>query len=98
MALSPAIWWGDQETRKAIEAYVISQTGIKGYLYINIGSESGVLRDVYDEFVNFIRRNRTLDLKLYTDEFNNVGHDFTVVSGLYNALKGLNSYQKTLGM
>lgn len=96
LTFSPAVWWGARETAKATQQYVISDKSIKGYLYMNIGNESGEMRDVYDALERTILRNRTLDLSFKTGEFKHEDHDFTMTAGLYDALKGLYQYQSKM--
>jgi predicted alpha/beta superfamily hydrolase len=98
LAFSPAVWWGEQETLKATRKYILSNKNIQNYLYMNIGNAGGEIREVYDSFAQTILRNRTLDLSLRVDEFQHSGHDFTMVAGLYNALKGLYKYQQEKGI
>ncbi|MCG7562447.1 alpha/beta hydrolase-fold protein [Pseudoalteromonas sp. McH1-42] len=94
LAFSPAVWWGARETAEATKKYVSSQRRVQNYLYMNIGSEGGEMREVYDSLAHTILRNRHLDAKLQLDEFDDQSHDFTLAVGLYNALKGLFQYQQ----
>ncbi|MDK1287697.1 alpha/beta hydrolase [Pseudoalteromonas umbrosa] len=98
LAFSPAVWWGARETAKATQKYVTSKQPIKNYLYMNIGSEGGEMRAVYDSLSQTILRNRNLDLDLRLDEFNDDAHDFTMAAGLFNALTGLYQYQQKQGL
>lgn len=94
LAFSPAVWWGERETVAATQDFLQAREPISGYLYMNIGSESGDMRNVYDALAQFILRNRPVDLFLRQDEFDYEGHDFTMAAGLYNALSGLYKYQQ----
>lgn len=94
LAFSPAVWWGERETLTSAQNYVLSKKGAESYLYMNIGSEAGEMRSVYDSFAKTILQNRSIELKLYLDESDHVAHDFTMASGLYNALSGLHQYQQ----
>ncbi|MDC8831369.1 alpha/beta hydrolase [Alteromonas gilva] len=98
LAFSPAVWWGDRETSKATKQYVATKKHIQNYLYMDIGSEGGEMRQVYDSLAQTILRNRNIDLNLRLDEFEHEPHDFTMVAGLYNALKGLFQHQQKYGM
>lgn len=98
LAFSPAVWWGARETASAAKNYVLKGTSNGGYLYMNIGSEGGEMREVYDGLTQVILRHRSSDLMLSLDEFDNESHDFTMVAGLYNALKGLYKYQQSKDM
>ncbi|AOT11242.1 esterase [Pseudoalteromonas luteoviolacea] len=98
LAFSPAVWWGARETAKATQKYITSKQPIKNYLYMNIGSEGGEMREVYDSLSQTIQRNRNLDLELRLNEFNDDPHDFTMAAGLFNALSGLYQYQQQHGM
>ncbi|WP_246587829.1 alpha/beta hydrolase [Alteromonas lipotrueiana] len=95
LAFSPAVWWGARETVKSAKNYVLSNGGSENYLYMNIGSESGEMKRVYDSFAKTILKNRSIDLKLKLNEFKDVSHDFTMAAGLYNALSGLHQYQRS---
>ena len=98
LAFSPAVWWGARETAISAQNYVLSQDESETYLYMNIGSESGEMRSVYDAFAKTILENRSLDLRLQLDAFQTVSHDFTMAAGLYNALSGLYQYQHDKGI
>ncbi|CAM4047367.1 alpha/beta hydrolase [Pseudoalteromonas byunsanensis] len=96
MAFSPAVWWAARETAKATKQYVLSDDDVGTFLYMNIGSEGGEMRQVYDDLSQTILRNRSTDLALQLDTFDSEDHDFTMVAGLYRALKALHGYQSTL--
>ena len=98
LAFSPAVWWGAQETAQAAQNYVLSDNDTGTYLYMDIGSESGEMRSIYDAFAKTILQNRSTDLVLQLDEFGGVTHDFTMAAGLYSALSGLYSYQRARGL
>lgn len=98
LAFSPAIWWGARETAKSAKNYVLSNGGGDTYLYMNIGSENGEMKSVYNSFATTIMKNRSIDLKLTLNEFDDVSHDFTMAAGLYNALSGLYQYQRSKGI
>ncbi|MEP1552475.1 MAG: alpha/beta hydrolase-fold protein [Paraglaciecola sp.] len=98
LAFSPAVWWGARETATAAQQYVIKGVSVGSFLYCNIGTEGGEMRAVYDNLTQTILRNRSSDLILYLDVFDNESHDFTMAAGLYNALKGLYKYQQKKGM
>ena len=65
---------------------------------MNIGNENGEMKSVYSSFAATILKNRSVNLKLKLDEFDNVSHDFTMAAGLYNALSGLYQYQQSKGI
>ncbi len=94
LAYSPAVWWGEQETRKAVQQFVISNLESPNYLYMNIGAEAGATREVYDAFANYVLRNRSVDLTIQIEEFAHAGHDFTLLAGLFTSLKSLHHYQQ----
>jgi len=92
LAFSPAVWWGEQETLKATEEYVLSNKHIHTYLYMNIGAESGMMRRFYNALVRTISRNRNVDLYFKSEEFDGEPHGLTFSAGLYSALRGLARY------
>ena len=98
LAFSPAVWWGDRETLKATKQYVTTTKNVQNYLYMDIGSEGGEMRQVYNSLAQTILRNRNIDLDVRFDEFENEPHDFTMAAGLYNALKGLFQHQQKNGI
>ena len=87
LAFSPAVWWGARETSTATKHYVTTTRHIKNYLYMDIGSEGGEMRQVYDSLAQTILRHRNIDLSLRLDVFEQEPHDFTMVAGLYMRLK-----------
>ncbi|WP_462159507.1 alpha/beta hydrolase [Pseudoalteromonas sp. GB56] len=98
LAFSPAVWWGARETAQSAKHYVTSAQQTGSFLYLNIGSEGGEMREVYDDLANTIARNRSVDLVLLLDAFDDADHDFTMAAGLYNALTGLYKYQQDEGI
>lgn len=94
MAFSPAVWWGARETAQATKQYVLSDKKVGSFLYMNIGSEGGEMRQVYDDLSQTILRNRSTDLVVQLDTFNDEDHDFTMAVGLYHALRALHQYQQ----
>ena len=94
LAFSPAVWWGARETSAAAKKYVTSGKQVPTYLYMAIGNEGGEMQDVYNSLTQSLVRNRHLNSSLLLDEFDNDSHDFTMVAGLLNALKGLFRYQQ----
>ncbi|WP_240503627.1 MULTISPECIES: alpha/beta hydrolase [Pseudoalteromonas] len=94
MAFSPAVWWAARETAQAAKKYVLSEDDVGTFLYMNIGSEGGEMRQVYDDLSQTILRNRSTDLSLHLNSFDNEDHDFTMPAGLYNALRALHNYQQ----
>ena len=98
LAFSPAVWWGKSETAEATKHYILSGSDTKSYLYLNIGTESGFMRDIYDSFTETLIRNRSIDLILKTEVYSESDHDFTFAAGLYSALRGLYKYQQVKGI
>ncbi len=98
LAFSPAVWWGARETAKSAQNYVLTTGGNENYLYMNIGSENGEMKSVYNSFATTILKNRSTDLKLKLDEYDDISHDFTMAAGLYSALSGLYQYQRSKGI
>ncbi|MBD1583409.1 alpha/beta hydrolase [Pseudoalteromonas sp. S16_S37] len=94
LAFSPAVWWAARETANATKQYMHSNKKVGNFLYMNIGSEGGEMRQVYDDLSQTILRNRSTDLVVQLDTFNDEGHDFTMAAGLYNALRALHQYQQ----
>ncbi|NOU51689.1 alpha/beta hydrolase [Pseudoalteromonas sp. JBTF-M23] len=94
LAFSPAVWWGARETANAAKQYMHSNKKVGNFLYMTIGSEGGEMRQVYDNLSQTILRNRSTDLVVQLDTFNDEGHDFTMAAGLYNALRALHLYQQ----
>ena len=98
LAFSPALWWGARETAIAAKSYVLSKKASETYLYMNIGSEGGEMRSVFDSLATTIAENRSTELTLQLDEFDDSSHNFTMAAGLYNALAGLYHYQRRRGI
>ena len=98
LAFSPAVWWGKNETAEATKNYILSGKNTESYLYLNIGTESGFMRGIYDSFTETLTRNRSTDLFLKTEVYQDSDHDFTFAAGLYSALRGLFRYQQGKGI
>ena len=89
MAFSPAVWWGDRTTVKETKKFITDTKTLNNYLYMNIGEEGGDMRVVYDDFHEFLQRNKPDNFKLVTDAFDNVPHGLTAPAGLFNAFHHL---------
>ena len=98
LAFSPAVWWGNRETVKAAQHYVLDEIKVDTYLYINIGNEGGEMGGVFSEFKRVITRNRPLNLTLDAEHYSDEDHGLTMAAGLYSALRGLFRYQQRKGM
>lgn len=88
-AFSPAVWWGDQTTRKRVQSFFIKNATFDSFLYMNIGRESGAVRDVYDQFHDFMSANNTKGFTFHSDSFPRVPHGLTSTAGMFNALHSL---------
>jgi uncharacterized protein len=89
IAYSPAVWWDFGATAKSTKAFVSKTKNLNSYLYINIGEESGLMRERYDDMHNFIASNTPKGLRFVSDEFANVPHALTSVAGIFNAYQNL---------
>jgi predicted alpha/beta superfamily hydrolase len=89
LAYSPAVWWGDRTTVKKTKKFISSAKDLDNYLYMNIGEESGEVRDVYDDFETFMLNNKPKNLRLVTDTFHHVTHGLTSTIGLAHAYQNL---------
>ena len=89
LAYSPAVWWDYGAQAKSTKEFVSKTKQLDNYLYINIGEESGFMRERYDDMRNFIASNTPTGLKFISDEFANVPHALTSVAGIFNAYQNL---------
>lgn len=89
VAYSPAVWWGARETVKSTKDFIKQSKKLDNYLYMNIGEEGGEMRQVYDDFANFVQANEVEGLKVKIDTFNDVSHNLTQVAGAFNAYKNM---------
>ena len=89
LAYSPAVWWDYGAQAKSTKEFVSKTKELDNYLYINIGEESGFMRERYDDMRNFIVSNKPAGLKFISDEFANVPHALTSVAGIFNAYQNL---------
>ena len=89
IAYSPAVWWGEQKTAKALTKFMSDTKELSSYLYMNMGSEHIQMRQVYDDMLADIQRNKPKNLELVTDFFPDVPHGLTSVAGLFNAYHNL---------
>lgn len=98
LAFSPAVWWGNRETKEATKAYIVGSPNLEGLLYMNIGSEGGEMRQVYDSLERSIIQFRPAKLKFFSEHHQQISHGLTMPAGLFRAFEALFDYQKsTLG-
>jgi predicted alpha/beta superfamily hydrolase len=89
IAYSPAVWWDFGETATSTKAFVSKTKNLNSYLYMNIGEESGLMRQRYDDMRSFISSNTPKGFTFIHDEFANVPHALTAVAGIFNAYQNL---------
>ena len=89
IAYSPAVWWDFGATATSTKAFVSKTKTLDNYLYLNIGEESGFMRERYDDMHNFISSNTPKGLTFVSDEFANIPHALTSVAGIFNAYQNL---------
>ena len=85
LAYSPAVWWGDRTTAKNVKAFMKNTKQFNNFLYMNIGSEGGEMREVYDDLQQSISQNTPDGLRFHVDAFNDITHDLTSSAGAFNA-------------
>ncbi len=89
IAYSPAVWWGDRTTAKNTKQFLTKQSQLDTYLYMNIGSEGGEMRAVYDDLSTYIEDNKPKGFAFKADVFAQTPHGLTSTAGIYNAYKNL---------
>jgi uncharacterized protein len=85
LAYSAAVWWNYGASVKSTKAFMSETKNIDNYLYMNIGEESGFMRQRYDDLHSFISSNTPNGLTFISDEFGTVPHGLTSVAGIFNA-------------
>lgn len=89
IAYSPAVWWDFGATANSTKDFVSKTKNLNSYLYMNIGEESGLMRERYDDMRNFISSNTPKSFTFIDDKFANVPHALTSVAGIFNAYHNL---------
>ncbi|WMN60879.1 alpha/beta hydrolase-fold protein [Pseudoalteromonas xiamenensis] len=85
LAYSPAVWWNYGAATTRTKQFIKETHTLDTYLYMNIGEESGVMRERYDELQQFILHNKPTNMTYVSDAFDGVQHDLTAVAGVFNA-------------
>lgn len=85
LAYSPAIWWDYGATAITTKAFFARTKTLNNYLYMNIGEESGVMRQRYDDLQQFIQANQPQGFQFVSEEFSMVPHGLTSVAGIFTA-------------
>lgn len=88
-AFSPAVWWGARKTLNDTKQFIIDTPNLTNYLYMNIGSEGGEMRQLYDDLHQTITKHRPEKLEFKSDFFEQEPHGLTLPAGLFNAYRGL---------
>lgn len=89
LAYSAAVWWNNGATAKSTKAFMANTKALDNYLYMNIGEESGFMRQRYDDLQHFMSSNTPKGLTFISDEFDTVPHGLTSVAGIFNAYHNL---------
>ncbi|WP_290614955.1 alpha/beta hydrolase-fold protein [Arsukibacterium sp. UBA3155] len=89
LAYSAAVWWNYGASVKSTKAFMSETKKLDTYLYMNIGEESGLMRERYNDLQSFISANAPKGLTFINDEFDNVPHGLTSVAGIFNAYQNL---------
>ncbi|SNY43818.1 hypothetical protein SAMN06297280_0653 [Arsukibacterium tuosuense] len=89
LAYSAAVWWNYGATAKSTKAFLSKTTNLDNYLYMNIGEESGLMRERYDDLQHFVASNTPKGLTFINDEFDKVPHGLTSAAGIFNAYQNL---------
>jgi len=89
LAYSPAVWWNYGATANSTKAFMSKTKKLDNYLYINIGEESGFMRERYDDMLHFISSNTPTGLTFVNEKFDLVPHGLTSVAGVFNAYQNL---------
>jgi predicted alpha/beta superfamily hydrolase len=89
LAYSAAVWWNYGATAKSTKAFMAKTKTLDNYLYMNIGEESGFMRERYDDLQNFISSNTPKGLTFISDKFDTVSHGLTSAAGIFNAYHNL---------
>ncbi len=89
LAYSPAVWWDFGASATSTKAFIANTKGLDNYLYMNIGEESGLMRQRYDDMNNFIKANQPKGLKFISETYPNVPHALTSVAGIFSAYQNL---------
>ncbi len=88
-AFSPSVWWSVRKTIKRTLAFMAKTPQLNNNLYMNIGSEGGEMRDVYDGLVNGLQQNMPAGFAFKSQAFDNVPHNLTAAAGQFAAFRHL---------
>ncbi|MFT5545699.1 MAG: putative alpha/beta superfamily hydrolase [Rheinheimera aquimaris] len=89
LAYSAAVWWNYGATASSTKAFMSNTKNLDNYLYMNIGEESGFMRERYDDLQNFISSNTPSGLTFISEKFDAVSHALTSAAGIFNAYHNL---------
>ena len=85
IAYSPAVWWNYGAPVKATKSFINKSKDLNNYVYINIGEETGLMRERYNELQQALQSNSLPNLRFFSDAFENVSHNLTSAAGAFNA-------------
>ncbi|KAF7771248.1 hypothetical protein PCIT_a4313 [Pseudoalteromonas citrea] len=88
-AYSPAVWWADRTTAKRVKTFLTNNKAYKSYLYMNMGNESGEMREVYEDLLSFMKSNQPEGMRFVSQAFPDVPHGLTSSAGQFNAYHNL---------
>jgi uncharacterized protein len=89
MAYSPAVWWDYGASAKTTKAFLSRTKSLNNFVYMNIGEESGFMREIYDDMNQFMLSQKPEGLTVISDSFDYVPHGLTSVAGIFNAYQNL---------
>lgn len=90
-AFSPSIWWNESKVVKDMKVFLASNTKLKNYLYVNMGSELGDMRKGFSELRASFENNAPEYFRFKADLFEHEDHVTTPIIGQYHAYRDLYS-------
>jgi uncharacterized protein len=88
-AFSPSLWWDDKATVKTAKEFFNKTKKLKNSLYMNLGNETGDMKNAFEELSSFLNNNKTKGFDFKTERFANETHGTIPFLGQYHAYRNL---------
>ncbi|MBE0348666.1 alpha/beta hydrolase-fold protein [Pseudoalteromonas peptidolytica] len=89
IAYSPAVWWNFGATAKSTKAFISKTKQLNNFLFIAIGEEGGVMRERYEDMAHFLADNKPVELRFFSEAYDNVPHGLVSSAGIFSAYQKL---------
>ena len=80
-AFSPSLWWHDGVILKSAESFFANTTELNGYLYVNLGNESGDMLSAFKQYIQLLKTHTLKGFRYNADINEQENHSTSALIG-----------------